>query len=450
MTIATINRFISLLSGALEALSARVPITEIERLAMLIHQSMDQGRRTYHVSTHLFDMCEGMNPRQVLATLFHDVVYYQLDGGFPQQAYKLLMRSIRVEQNVLMIRAIDEDDKGLALCAGVFGFKPGEILPLYGGMNELLSAVVAIRLLEPHLPPTELLAIAACIEATVPFRGFAADGSGPYERLAKRLRGVSDALGLAVSEADINRMVTDAVVMANQDVSSFAEPDPGTFLSTTWLLIEESNAPMAAVGIYSIQDYRGALVRMEKFLSTLNPDHVFHCYRNTPGAEKFSALRGAARKNLEFATHYLGAKIVSIAMVEALALLTGGNCPISMFLGDIRSAYGKPDRAEDFLPDVAGTQPLDEQLLRVLAVGRSKESASDLTASPLTAFIYRYLGHEGTLRALQSAKQMFEGQLTPRDFLAGLNAGMVRALIRACAHIALSREAPLLALEKSL
>ncbi|MEQ1775648.1 MAG: hypothetical protein ABL891_17865, partial [Burkholderiales bacterium] len=416
----------------------------------LIHQSMDQGRRTYHVSAHVFDMCEGMNPRQVLATLFHDVVYYQLDGGFPQQAHKLLMRSIRVEQHTLMIRAIAEDDKGLALCAGVFGFRPGEILPLFGGMNEFLSALVAIRLLEAHLPASELLAIAACIEATVPFRGAAANGSGPYERLADRLRGVNQALNFAVPEPDIERMVADAVVMANQDVASFAETDPGTFLSTTWLLIEESNAPLAAVGIYSIQDYRGALVRMEKFLSTLNADHVFHQYKTTPDAEKFSTLRNNARANLQFATHYLGAKIVSIAVVEALALMTGGNCPVSMFLGDIRSAYGKPDRAEDFLPAVPDVAAVDIQMVGVLERGRTKESANDLTASPLTAFIYRYLGQDGTKQALVSAKQMFAGELSALEFLGGLNRDMVRALIRACARIALSREAPLLALEQAL
>ncbi len=450
MTIATINRFITLFSGALEALSARVPITEIERLAMLIHQSMDQGRRTYHVSSHVFDMCAGMNPRQVLATLFHDVVYYQLDGGFPQQAHRLLMRSIRVEQQTLMIRAIGEDDTGLALCAGVFGFRPGEILPLYGGMNEFLSAVVAVRLLEPHLPLRELLAIAACIEATVPFRGIAANGVGPYDRLVERLRGVSRKLDIAVTERDIDAMVKDALTMANQDVASFAEADPGTFLATTWLLIEESNAPLSAVGIYSIQDYRGALGRMEKFLSTLNPDHVFHQYQNTPDDEKFAALRVGARKNLAFATQYLGAKIVSISVVEALALMTGGNCPVSMFLGDIRSAYGKPDRAEDFLPATPDAEPLDAQLVNVLERGRSKESSNDLTVSPLTAFVYRYLGRDGTAQALLKARQMFLGELTALDYLRSLNPDMVRALIRACARIALSREAPLLALENSL
>ncbi len=450
MTIATINRFITLLSGALEGLSARVPITEIERLAMLIHQSMDQGRRTYHVSTHVFDMCAGMNPRQVLATLFHDVVYYQLDGGFPAQAHRLLMHSIRVEQQTLMIRAIGEDDTGLALCAGVFGFRPGEILPLYGGMNEFLSALVAIRLLEPHLPPRELLAIAACIEATVPFRGVTVDGSGPYERLAARLEKVGYALNITLTQTDIDGMVADAVIMANQDVASFAEPDPGTFLSTTWLLIEESNAPLSAVGIYSIQDYRGALVRMEKFLSTLNPDHVFHQYQATPGADEFLALRTGAQKNLAFATHYLGAKIVSISVIEALALMTGGNCPVSMLLGDIRSAYGNPDRVEDFLPPPPGTATVNEQLVSVLERGRSKDSSNDLTVSPLTAFVYRYLGHDGTLRALSMAKQMFAGDLTAQDFLRSLDQNMVRALIRACARIALSRETPLLALEKTL
>ena len=449
MTIATINRFIRLFSGALEALSARVPITEIERLAMLIHQSMDQGRRTYHVSTHVFDMCEGMNPRQVLATLFHDVVYYQLDGGFPQRAHRLLMRSIRVEQQTLMIRAIAENDTGLALCAGVFGFRSGEILPLYDGMNEFLSAVVAVRLLEPYLQPKDLMAIVACIEATVPFRGAAANGTGPFERLAERLRHVGRALGIAVTETDIDIMTKDAVVMANQDVASFAEPDPGTFLATTWLLIEESNAPLSATGIYSIQDYRGALERMENFLGTLNPDHVFHQYGGTPTDEKFAALLAGARKNLAFATQYLGAKIVSISVVEALALMTGGNCPVSMFLGDVRGAYGKPDRAEDFLPAVPAIEPVDAQLVVVLERGR-EASANDLTVSPLTAFVYGYLGRDGTARALIHARKMFAGNLPAMAYLRSLNPDMVRALIRACARIALSRETALLALEKLL
>ena len=65
MTIATINRFISLLSGAFKDLAVTVPVSDVERIAMLIHHSMDHGRRSYHTSAHIFELCEGMNPRQL-------------------------------------------------------------------------------------------------------------------------------------------------------------------------------------------------------------------------------------------------------------------------------------------------------------------------------------------------------------------------------------------------
>ncbi len=268
--------------------------------------------------------------------------------------------------------------------------------------------------------------------------------------LADRVRAVSRSSGIPFDEAGIVRVVTDAVVLANRDVASFSEPDPSTFLSTTWLLIEESNAPLAAVGIYSIQDYRGALLRMEKFLGTLNPDHVFHSYRDTPNAAEFSALCAAARRNLGFAGDYLGAKLLGIGLVEALALVTGGDGPVSMFLGDIRSRHGKADRVEDFLPLASGIERPNSPLLAVLEGGRANESSSDLTNSPLTAFVYRCLGDDGIARAVQQAKKMFAGELAPRDFLKGLDRQMVRVVTKACAQIALSRKEALLALEKTL
>lgn len=451
MTIATINRFISLFSDAFANLSVQVPVADLERLAMLIHHSMDHGRRTYHTSTHVLDMCEGMNPRQVLAILFHDIVYYQLDDGYPKLADALLEPVVRVDRDILEVRLIDGSDKGYTLCTGLFGFKAGQALPLYNGMNEFLSAVVATRTLEPYLPLKDIIAIVACIEATIPFRMASAAGRDTLDVLADRVSAVSQALGLRLAAAEIDRMVTDAAVMANRDMASFSEADPGRFLSTTWLLIEESNAPLAAVGIYSIQEYRGALSRMEKFLGSLNSDSIFQSYRGTPGEVEFGVLRAAARRNVEFACRYLRMKIVGIALVEALALATGGDCPVSMLLGDIRSPYGKPDRVEDFLPPVPTDEAnLDTQLLEVLEKGRAIESASDLTDSPIAAFSYRSLGAEGAELALEQAKKMFVGELTARAFLGGQDREMVRALTRACARIALSRTDALLALGQSI
>jgi len=450
MAIATINNFIRLFSDAFRGLSADVPGAEIEKLAMLIHDSMDQGRRVYHTSAHVFAMSKGMNPRQVLATLFHDVVYVQLDGGFPRRANVLLKRVTRSPGKTVLLKPIDSGDAGLRACVTLFGFEAGQALPLYGGLNEVLSAVVAVRSLEPWLPMSDVIAVAACIEATVPFRGMDRDGREPAEVLADRLRAVGRMLGMPFRQDELDAVVRDAVALGNRDVISFAVPDPGTFLSTTWQLIEESNAPLAAVGIYSTREYRDALTRMEGFLATLDADHIFHRYRDTPGATEFEELRVAARRNIAFAGSYLGSKVTTIAIIEALARMTGGDCPVSMLLGDIHGRDGRPDRVEQFLPPAPASASVDGQLLDVLETGRTTSSESDLTVSPLTAFVYRSLGVDGTVLARRQATRMFQGRISPRDFLAGLDRTMVRHVSKACAQIALSRTEALLAIEKRL
>jgi hypothetical protein len=454
MTIATINRFIQLLADAFGALRADVSMHEIERMAMLAHSAMENKHRSYHTSSHVFHVCEGMDPRQVLAAIFHDVVYYQLDGGFPQQAAALLEPVVQNENGALVLNAIAGHDTALQLCAGVFGFKPGQTLPLFGGMNEFLSAAVAVRLLQPHLQTRDLIAITACIEATVPFRGIDAEGRNFAALLAGRIREQSRKLLTTLSDEEIERHVgqvmLDAIKIANRDVDGFAEPNPGKFLSGTWQLIEESNAPLVAGGVYTLQDYRGALSRMEKFMGGLNPENIFHHYGHFPSEAEFARLNEAAGKNLAFSCEYLGVKIISIAIIEALALETGGNCPISMFLGDIRSPYGKPDRVEDFLPPVDTAADIKPELLRVLEKGRALESSNDLTASPLTAFIYRCMGHGASLRALQQSKRMFAGELPAFDFLKSLDPEMTGAVINACVHIAISRREPLRKLQMKL
>ena len=454
MTIATINRFIQLLADAFGALRTDVSMQEIERLAMLVHSAMENKRRAYHTSSHVFHMCHGMNPRQVLAAIFHDVVYYQLDDGFPQQAAALLEPVVRNENGTLILNAIEKRDTGLQLCAGVFGFKLDQNLPLFGGMNEFLSAVVAVRLLQPHLQMRDLIAIVACIETTVPFRGKNAKGHDCAILLAGRLRDQSRKLLETLSDEEVEQHTTqvmlDAIKFANRDVEGFAEPNPGKFLAATWQLIEESNAPLVSVGVYTLQDYRGALSRMEKFLGGLNPENIFHHYDHFPDDTEFERLKEAARKNLAFACDYLGAKITSIAIIEALALKTGGNCPVSMFLGDIHSPDGKPDRVEDFLPPVNFVTELKSRLLLVLEQGRAQESSSDLNASPLTAYTYRCMGHEKSVQALQQSKRMFAGELSPLEFLKSLDREMIGAIIAACAHIAISRRKALLKLQVKL
>lgn len=454
MAIATINRFISLFDQAFGALQCQVSLADAERLAVVVHHSMDSKKRAYHTAGHVFEMCEGMKPRQVLAALFHDVVYYQLDSGFPAPVTALLQDVVLTFEGKLVLRDFDPQDRALALCAAIFEFAPGQVLPLYDGMNEFLSAVVAARLLQPYLSVLDLMAVLACIEATIPFRAPDAQGSSATDNLAQRVQQQYlqwvDAGDLMAARTFADQAVADAACLANRDVSGFAKTDPGLFLSSTWLLIDESNAPLASPGIYSLQEYRIALMRMDTFLATLNPEFIFQHHNAIPPLDEVNALCVTARGNIAFACDFLDAKITSVAIIEALALCTGADCPVSMFLGDIRSAYGRPDRVEDFLPQAPLDKVVNETLLHVLEKGRTLASNNDLTASPLTAFIYRYMGHEGTQQALALARDMFDGVLAPKAFLQRLNRDMVCAILRACANIALSRRDALLALEQSL
>lgn len=454
MAIATTNRLITLFDGAFKALGAPVCLAESERLAMTVQFAMDSKVRAYHTSAHIFDLVEGMNPRQVLAALFHDVVYFQLDDGFPQSTAEVLQGVVRVHDGTLTLQPIAPDDTALALCAAVFDVEPGQTLPLYGGMNEFLSAVVAARLLQPRLAPMDLLAVVACIESSIPFRVAAMDGTSSADVLAARLNHLCQHLQATwpadVRQAYVDQVVVEGVQFANRDVGSFAYDDPGLFLSSTWLLIDESNAPLTRVGVYTLRQYRDVLMRMESFLGMLNPESVFQRYQGTPSAQEWAVLLAAATRNIAFACDFLDAKVASVAIIEALAMATGTDCPVSMFLGDIRSAQGRPDRVHDFLPDAPLADGVDPDLLQIFENGRNLASQNDLAASPLTAFVYRHLGFDGTRKTLRHARDMFAGITTPQAFLQTQNGAMVGAMIQACAHIALSRTAALQELQRAL
>jgi hypothetical protein len=89
-------------------------------------------------------------------------------------------------------------------------------------------------------------------------------------------------------------------------------------------------------------------------------------------------------------------------------------------------------------------------LLAILEYGRTRPSSNDLTASPITAFLYRNLGADGMTTLVTQARQMFSGALAPRELLVAQPAELVCAIIDACRRIALSRSERLHALAQAL
>jgi len=443
----TIHRSIHFLQTALDELGAAVPLADVEHLAVMINQAMTTEARSFHTPEHVFDLVDPGNPHMTLAALFHDLVYYNVDHGFIPQIKEAVESSIETVNGNLRLRPGSPGaDRQLDLCLAVFGFQHGQDLSPFGGMNELLSALVMNRKLAGAVREEDLLLSTACIEMTIPFRRTEPGSPTPAERLEERLRTAARELGLLLPRGRIQESVTWAVTFANRDVANFSEKDVTKFLDNTWKLLPESNPSLRMQHVYSIGSYRVALQKMEGFLRSLDPDTIFATYRGAPPEEELRRMRQRGQRNVATAREYLGVKLLTAALLEALADISGGDAPVSLFMGDIE-AVQRGSRLEDYLPAYE-TPPgvrLDRTLQDLLAFGRASASSFDLQNSPLSLFIYRHLGADGFRDFLGAARRMFDGALAARDFLDALPKEMVAAVAGSCARMAFTRSAELLA-----
>jgi hypothetical protein len=441
---ATVHRIIAAFSAATGALAAAAPAPlEIERWSVLVHEAMAARTRLFHGPEHIFDVAAGAgaDPVETLASLFHDLVYVQVDGALPPRVGELVAGVVEIESTGggYRVRA-DAESAATAdpighLVRQVFGLAAGQALSPFSGLNEFLSAVVAGRALAPLLGLEVTAAVAACIEGTIPFRG-----GDPFEQLAVRL-GKLD--GVALDEAAVAAAVRRAVRVANSDVGNFADPDVARFLDNTWRLLPETNPALLVPAAYSIRQYRTALGKMEGFLASLRAEQVFHRWGGEPDDASYARLLARTSANLGLAVRYLGVKLYAAAVLEGLALASGGDAPLELFAGAIPRPGTEVKRIDKFLP-AAPEAPrpearVDPALLALFVDGRAAESSFDLRTSPLSAFFYRALGEAGLPGALAAARAFAAGGLGAEDFLRGQPAPLVAAVARAAARVAVTR-----------
>jgi hypothetical protein len=430
-----IHLIIGELSRASDQLALGVPPLFVERWGVALHQALASRSREFHTHEHALELCRGADALETIAALYHDTVYVQVDLGLPEHFAGLLAPLISKEEQgwrVLPHAAVDPVARDVL---EVFGRKADEVMTPFNGLNELASAFVVVKEFEGVLTRAQLLAVAACIEATIPFRE---DQGGLLER---RL------VGLQVSPADARAMVKRAVRLSNSDVGNFADPDPARFLDNTWKLLPETNPSLHMASTYSVHDYRVALLKMESFLSTLKPERVFRTWADEPSPEVHAQRLVNTRINIGLAVRYLRAKLHSTALIEALALESGGDAPVEYFMGGIPGPSGEiVRRIEMYLPQVTTMVPGDRVLLGLLQGGRSTASSFDVSPSPLATFLFRTVGEEAMMTGLERARQWWRGELTARQFLQGEPRLPVRQLAEAAAQIADTRSGALRAL----
>lgn len=441
---------IELLDNTFENLGVRIDLHQVESMATVVHNAMNVQARNYHNLEHVFNFKDPTDPLVHIAALFHDIVYYQVDLGFHSDLEPLI-RSYIVEENG-DFRLADRDfqeDHLYRLALAVFNFKPAQIITVFSGLNEFLSAMVMLKMLGAFLPHKELLMATVCIEATIPFRGVDEHGRWHFEVLEERLFLIRPWCGFSYTKEEIETTLRRAVLFSNKDVETFAEPNVARFLDITWKLLPETNAALRARGIYTIRDYRLAIQKMEIFLSGLNPDHVFNSYKDTPPPDVYETMRQRSHNNVATATRYLRIKLLAMGLLEAIAEYSGGDAPISLFIGDIPIVGVKTRHLDDFLPEVPipdHIHPEDDEIYKLLETGRDSETFFDLKNSPLSLFVYKSLALAQLESLYVDSVLLFKGMMNPKQYLARVPRPLLTSVARGCAIMAYTRRESLMQL----
>jgi len=309
----------------------------VEGMAILIHESMCVSSRNYHSVQHVFDISDDMtDPIPILAALFHDCIYYHVDGGFSKRQLQKLRGVVvpNVTGCKLVLSADDSDETDrrlLEIVTSIFGFTVGQQLTPCTGVNEFLSAVIAVRELHPLLSVQLLAQIATCIEATIPFRGpNKQTGKSAIEQLHQRLIDTNDKYNIGMSDDEMVQAIQRAVLLANNDVGNFSTTDQAYFLDNTWSLLPESNVALRSKFLYTVQEFQFAMYKMHMFFGyVIQPNSIFQQFRNVPTDAELAVLTRRAKRNVVVGRRYIAAKLLSMSVLSAFAELTGGDAPIT-------------------------------------------------------------------------------------------------------------------------
>jgi hypothetical protein len=438
--LAPIHRIVRTFAEALSGLNCPATPAEIERWSVIVDEAMAGRARLFHTHDHVFDITQTHDPIEALAGLFHDIVYVQVDQGLSSRIAQVVSAYAEPEQGAYVLKPL-KDDVPAQLVYELFGVQAGARLTPMVGLNELLSALVAARELATRLAMGAVAQVVACIESTIPFRGHDAEGRTPFDRLAERLRRANTRFSLGLDDQELTAAVHRAVRVCLRDVSGFADPDSARFLDNTWKLLPETNPALRTPDVYSIREYRTALQKMEAFLGTLTADRVFLQYEDEPSDEEHQRLLEVTTRNLDFAARYLRAKLYPVAILEALAVETGGDAPLELFTGGLpKPPSGGGKRLEHFLPPAEDmAQDQDPTLRAVLAFGRASETSFDLRASPAASFLYRRYGAAVVEEGVKQARRFFQGTLSAGEFLRSQPGLGTAAIARATARLAITR-----------
>jgi hypothetical protein len=411
------------LTLAIANLKGQINQEHLVKISNLIIQTMTGPWRSFHTPNHIFEVGEGGDSIEIISALFHDLVYVQVDQGISVNISRYISPYIKEDHEQLVILEPPElqEDDIFKMVLMLFGFSHGQALLPMSGQNEFLSALIACKALAPMLPLVTLAEITACIEATIPFRPQLESGLTCSDLLFGRLVEANEIFQFGWHDAAIAEIVKRAVRLSNRDVENFASPNSSRFLNNTWNLIPETNHDLKNVNSYSVHGYRISMQKMEGFMNFLSPEMVFRRYRNEPDEKTYYKMLAQTKQNLEVSRLYLGTKLTSIAILEALSFRIGRDISLATMMGELPIDDQPVVGLEQFLPEVKEpcqpTTAIEAEVLELLDKGRTVDSSYDVKNSPVATFMVKSMGFAEMQRMLKLSKEFFKGTLSAEELI---------------------------------
>ena len=131
------------LQDAVAALGGDGSSAQLAGMADLIIQSMTGPWRSFHTPEHIFEVGDGGSPVEVIAALFHDLVYVQVDSGIHVNLARYVSPYVREGDKGLVIDPMKTGaDQDLDLVMDLFGFQRGQVMSPFAGQNEFFECTV--------------------------------------------------------------------------------------------------------------------------------------------------------------------------------------------------------------------------------------------------------------------------------------------------------------------
>jgi hypothetical protein len=387
-------------------------------VAKLILNSMGTPGRVYHNMQHVLDISETMrDPILILSALFHDVIYYSIDKSFQGDQAKalegVLQSPVAVDDDSdgpptpPLVLAPSFDDEIVDMTVRLFGFERNEPLPKLG-TNEFLSAMIGVRVLSPWLTVPQLMQVAACIEATIPFRP-TVDGASPMDRLYDRLAVVCP----DEPEEWLVRTVRMAASTANCDMCSFDSDDRDFFLDSSWKLIPEARPALLREDCPLTEYYEEcfALEGRTAFLKGAVPK-IFQSFRHVPTEEQMRAKEAKTHENLRIMGQYAQIRMLQLMVLVDFVKIVGedpARVPLRPLLRmTVPGASSSSSVSEEETPtgegSPVGLTSEEVEVRNWLVHGRRAGFSWDPATSPLGGYLYDRLGPNGIRPAVEIGK----------------------------------------------